>query len=170
MGQQVGCGFVHGMYYAYAHTDNYVSTCFASKVGPLRDFAYQINMSVNAGGAGGGLIIRSTSPNYNSAMYRFDVRPTAGIFDILVQKDNANRTNRPCNSEGQSYCESSAINKVGKNTLAVITQGNKLYFYINAQCVAQINDTTLSSGFIGVFAVDYQAPTEVSFDSAEVWS
>jgi len=157
---------IQKFYDAYSHTPGYVGLCFANK--SYANFAYQVHMTVQQGD-GGGLIFRATTPNFNSAMYRFDVRPSLQVFNILIQTDNAKRTNPVCDSQGDTYCLSPLINKTGENTLTVIAEGNILYFYINGICVAGVKDNTISAGYIGVYAVDQKNKTDVAFDSAEVW-
>jgi hypothetical protein len=172
-GQQFGCVFRNDTYVAYENHLNYVQPCFANKLGSLKNFAYEVTMSVT--GSGGGLIFRaganSTSglPSWNSAMYRFSVRPADGSFNIVVQTANAPNTNRHCDTAGDRSCQSTLIHQTGSNTLSVIVMGSTLYFYINYRCVAQITDIELTSGFIGVYAVDAGPNTFAAFTSAKIW-
>jgi|GEM_PF-4621921 len=171
-GQQYGCVFRNGAYVAYENHLNYVQPCFANSFGSLKNFAYEVTMTVT--GSGGGLIFRAAAtttglPSYNSAMYRLSVRPADGSFNLVVQTSNAGNTNRPCDTDGDRSCQSAWIHQQGSNTLAVIAQGNTLYYYINSHCVAQITDTTQSSGFIGVYAVDAGSETSAAFSSAKIW-
>jgi len=55
------------------------------------------------------------------------------------------------------------------NNIAVLARGRSLSFYVNQHYVTSVNDTTYSSGAIGVFADDQLNPTEVAFNNAEVW-
>jgi hypothetical protein len=55
------------------------------------------------------------------------------------------------------------------NQLAVYAKGSALYLFINGQYVTGLKDSTLSSGQIGVVALDYSVPSQVAFSDAQVW-
>ena len=56
------------------------------------------------------------------------------------------------------------------NEIAVIAFKGTLYLYINKTFITSIVDTSLSSGKVGVAAVDYQFPTDAEFSNAQVWN
>ena len=55
------------------------------------------------------------------------------------------------------------------NELGVIANNTTLYLYANKQFIVSVADSTLSTGQIGVVALDYGNPTEAEFTSAQVW-
>lgn len=55
------------------------------------------------------------------------------------------------------------------NLIAVVANGNSLVLYVNKQQIASVNDSTYSSGQIGVIAESVQNPTEVVFSNAEIF-
>jgi len=56
------------------------------------------------------------------------------------------------------------------NQLAVIAYKGILYLYVNRQFITGVTNSTLSSGKIGVVALDFKNPTEAVFSNAQVWN
>jgi hypothetical protein len=56
------------------------------------------------------------------------------------------------------------------NLIAVIAQGSHLIFYVNAQYVYDLNDTSFSSGEIGLVAGSIGNPTEVIYNNLKLWA
>lgn len=54
--------------------------------------------------------------------------------------------------------------------LAVVAYKGTFYLYDNQQLLTSVSDNTLSSGKIGVAAIDYTQPTEAEFSNAQVWN
>ncbi len=55
------------------------------------------------------------------------------------------------------------------NTLAVLAQGSRLIFYVNAQYLFDLNDLSFPSGKFGLVAGSVGDPTEVLYRNAKLW-
>ena len=56
------------------------------------------------------------------------------------------------------------------NTLAVIANKSTLSLFANSTYIASMTDSALSSGQIGVVALDFTLPTDVEFSNAQIWT
>jgi hypothetical protein len=56
-----------------------------------------------------------------------------------------------------------------KNLLTVIAQGSVLDFYVNQQLLVTLQDSTYTSGYLGVLADDHDAPADVVYTNAKLW-
>jgi hypothetical protein len=136
------------------------------------DLAYSIVMTLHQGYMGG-LVFRLNSDNY----YGFYLT-TKGMYQVLwhTNTDSGNDTSiDPANSSFDSFKFSSAIRQglEQQNTLSVLAQGTSLQFYINGQRVSSVQDSTYSSGTIGVIIGDPKDQTSVTsatFNHAQVWT
>ena len=167
------CSFIGGAYHAFAQKDGAVGECFAhAPVFRSSNFAFRVQMNV-VNGDSGGIIFRAQFPDFNALMYRFHVTIlNNGSYDVYLSENNNNQGhNFSCYGQKGYYCENSAIlpGIHETNTLAVIAQGSKMYFYVNDQVIFQVTDGTSSSGYIGVYANDKPDSTEVKFNNAQIW-
>lgn len=154
-----GCQFSGGALHASILLKNYFVVCFAQSTN-FSNFAFQAQMTIIRGDEGG-LIFRSN--NTNSNFYYFRIGHD-GYYALFLSKNNKLDSTLAEDA-------SSAINTtLGQtNTLTIIARSSTLYFFVNKQFVASVNDNTFTAGSIGVVAGDLSHPTNVAFTHAEVW-
>ncbi|MBV9692001.1 MAG: hypothetical protein JO202_20090, partial [Ktedonobacteraceae bacterium] len=167
------CAFVNQAYQVTTTFPDYYQLCVA-QTSSFGKFAFQVDMSILSGDAGG-LIFRSNSSHFYAftfcseqstcgglgvggyyALYAIDVSAAPGLRLV-----------------GQNV-KSAALNpRLGvSNTLAVVALGNDIYLYANGQYVDYAPNIGLSVGQIGVTAYDPKgssALTQVAFSNAKVW-
>ena len=163
------CAFKSGAYQIIAAAGQF-TPCMAQKSN-FKDFAYQVQMSINSGDAGG-LIFRSDSKV--STFYRFSVDNGGKPSLILCQSCNHESA-----KEGKSLLDTTSDNttpSVQQNqqtswTLAVIVRGPHIYLYNGGLFIQEIDDQSIvSTGEIGLYAASLSQYTKVTFSSVKVWT
>jgi len=157
-----GCGFNGGSYHATIKAKKFYLPCLAPGTN-FRNFAYQVEMTINQGDAGG-LIFRA-SGDVNAAQFYFFRIDQKGNYGLDVSKDQTHGLSIVSDT---NPAIKSGTNQT--NLLTVVAKGNIFYLYINKQYVGSASDNSYGSGGIGVFADDSNADTDVSFKNAQVWS
>lgn len=134
------------------------------------DFAYEVTMTINQGDCGG-VIFRAK----NQAMYYF-VICSAGTYRLVrYLNDNQGSVMLIPGSSPSPDPTSSAINTGPNvsNTIAVKARGAHIDLYVNQAKITSIDDSSYSSGYIGVIAKSLNPavndPTDVVFTNARVW-
>jgi hypothetical protein len=154
-----GCAFSGGAYHASIDQKGFYFACAAQNTS-FSNFAYQVQMTITKGDAGGVFFRgnRSASQFYLLSIAR------DGTFDLFVSKDQNH-------SSDLNFGNSSAIKKSSgqANLISVVVRGNSIYFYINKQNAGSVNDSTYKGGQIGVFVDARTTATEVAFNNAQVW-
>ncbi len=159
--QSGSCAFSGGVYQSSMPTKGFFQPCYAQKP-TFSNFAYQVQMTINQGDEGGILFRADT---VNSKFYLLRITE-GGAYDLFVYVDNQGGHAKNLLSNSTSTFKQ-GLNQA--NTITVVAQGGNLYLYINGQYVDNINNATLSSGKIGVFAESNTNSTIVSFTNAKVW-
>jgi serine/threonine protein kinase len=154
-GNAGGCGFNNGAYHAIAAQAGTFALCTAQATN-FANFTYQVRMTITSGSAadGGGLVFRVS----NGSAYRLHVGMN-GSFDLVDQDKRLASGSSPAIKQGLGQT----------NVLTVVARGSSITLYVNEQQIAQVNDSLSSSGAIGMMAVDFSNPTDVSFNDAQVW-
>jgi hypothetical protein len=154
-----GCHFAGGAYHVTEPVKNYYFVCFAQN-SYFTNFAFQVEMTIVKGDEGG-IIFRGN--NASSKFYTFGASHD-GLFSFGVTSSNS--SNKPL-----IFGPNAAIktNAGQANLLTVIARGSNIYLYINKQYVDSVHDTTYNAGALGVYASDNKNPTDVAFNSAQVW-
>ncbi|HLZ80655.1 MAG TPA: hypothetical protein VKP04_03425 [Ktedonobacteraceae bacterium] len=154
-----GCAFTGGTYHASIDTKGFYFACIAQNSN-FANFAYQVQMTILNGDAGG-LLFRANSSAFH--FYLLSITHD-GSFDLFVSKDQNHSTDL-------NFGSSSAIKKgIGQtNLVTVVVRGSSIYFYINKQYAGSVSDNSYKSGQIGVFADAHTAATAVAFKNAQVW-
>jgi len=67
-------------------------------------------------------------------------------------------------------CQSFATGSGQKNTLTVIAQGSQFDFYVNQKFLANVQDSTYSSGYVGMLVSDATTAAEVVYTNARIWN
>ena len=154
-----GCGFSGGAYHASIDQKGFYFACAAQNTS-FSNFAYQVQMTITKGDAGGVFFRgnRSASQFYLLSIAR------DGTFDLFISKDQNH-------SSDLNFGNSSAIKKsTGQaNLITIVVRGNSIYFYINKQYAGSVNDSTYTGGQVGVFVDARTTATDVAFNNAQVW-
>ncbi|MGH2509502.1 MAG: hypothetical protein ACRDHZ_19160, partial [Ktedonobacteraceae bacterium] len=137
----------------------FVLPCFANATN-FTNFVYQVSMTMNSNGQGGIIFCANksqkqyylftidTNGNYTLELY------TGGKYALLAQGTNT-----------------AILSGVGTpNTLTVLVDKGVLTLFVNASYVGGANNTTLSSGQIGVAVINRDLPTSADFSNVEVWN
>ena len=154
-----GCAFTGNALHASVFQSHTYVPCFA-QISNFSNFAFQVQMTILQGD-GGGLVFRANATNIQLYLLRIS---HDGLFGISVSRDR--KTITPI------LDDNSALIKTGaqSNLVTVIARNSTISIYVNKQFVATINDTTYSTGEIGVFAYDNIHATDVAFNDANVWT
>ena len=159
--QSGSCAYSGGAYQSSMPTKGFFQPCYA-EAPTFSNFAYQVQMTIKQGDEGGILFRADTA---NSKFYLFRITQS-GAYGLFVYIDNQG-------THAQNLLNNSTtLFKQGlnqPNTITVVARGGNLYFYINGQYLDNVNNTTLSSGKIGVFGESNTNSTVVAFSNAEVW-
>ena len=153
------CTFSGGAYHVSNPQSSSFQVCLAH-ASKFSDFLYQVQMTI-VKGSYGSLVFRSDDTWSNFYIFRAG---QDGVCTFAVYK---NRTDTEI-MHSPSLAFKQGPNQT--NLLAVIAQGSHLIFYVNAQYVFEITDSSLSSGEIGLVAGSIGSPTEVIYNNAKVWA
>lgn len=126
------------------------------------NFAFEVQMTITQGDAGG-LIFRAGSSNGSS--YALFVSENGGYTLDMYGASIQTLTS------GTSSAISQGLNQT--NTIAVMAQGSTITIFANQQQVDQVQDSTYSTGSIGLLASAYgdnNAPNVVSYSNLKVWT
>ncbi|HLH60115.1 MAG TPA: toll/interleukin-1 receptor domain-containing protein [Ktedonobacteraceae bacterium] len=154
-----GCAFQNGSYDVSISTQNSYTNCLEHFTS-FSNFAYQVQMQIISGDAGG-MLFRAN--NSLSDFYRFSLDIAQQHYNLLVVK--AAGQSRPISNPSplpvqlhQTY------------TLTVIAIKDLLYLYANGQSLVIKSDASFQSGEIGMYAYALSDPTEVEFSDMKVWA
>jgi hypothetical protein len=154
-----GCQFNNGAYHALESLRGFLQPCFAG-ASNFSNCVYQVTMTIDQGNQGG-ILFRANSAK--SQYYLFRVG-TDGSY-TLERYNNSQLTTL---SSGFSIAIATGVSP--SNTLAVIADKSTLYLFANSTYIATATDSTITSGQIGVVALDFTLPTYVEFSNAQVWT
>ncbi len=136
-----------------------------------RNFAYEVNMAINQGDCGG-LVFRATS----QPMYYF-VICSDGTYRLVRYKSDTDGSVTLIPDAGASSSPTSAAIHTGitvNNTIAVKARGAHIDLYVNQAKIDSFDDSSYSSGYVGVIAKSLQPaasdPTDVVFTNGRVWT
>ena len=155
-----GCVFTNGAYHSSMPQQGPFSLCFAQSTN-FANFTYQVSMQFIQGNVGG-MIFRANDTNGNYYYFHINSNGTYGLDiysgNLLTKTLSEGPTSTIHTDPGQT------------NILGVKANGNKIDLYINGQFITTVNDSTYSSGQIGVVADAINAPTEIAFSNAQVYT
>jgi len=134
-----------------------------AKATNFSNFAYQVKMTFVKGDLGG-ILFRADTNNSKFYLFRLD---RSGRYDLYFYPDKDVNHVKKLAGDVTSLLNT---NLNDSNLIAVIARGGTIDLYINAKYVTTVMDTSFSSGQIGVFADNYQSPSEISFEQAQVWN
>jgi hypothetical protein len=156
-----GCAFTNDTYTATVTQKGFFLPCLAKHTN-FGDFAYQVEMKISRGDAGG-IVIRANAANTQSYLFVVD---QDGTYSIYYYPGNAHQRAQTLTDGYSGYIES-GLNR--KNYLGVIASGTSLDFYINNKYITSVTDEHRSSGLIGVLANNYTNTTSVVYTQVKVW-
>ncbi len=154
-----GCTFTGGAYHVSNAQSSGFQVCMAHKSN-FSDFLYQVQMTI-VKGSYGSLIFRSDDAVSNFYIFRAG---QDGVCTFAIYRNGVNTEIK----HSPSLAFKQGPNQT--NLLAVIAQGSHLIFYVNAQYVYDVNDTSFNSGEIGLVAGSIGDPTEVVYNNAKIWA
>ncbi len=158
-----GCFFKDGAYHAVADQKGFFYDCSATAT-KFSHFLYQVNMTFIKGNYGG---IMFRADLTNSKFYLLRINGDTGGYDLYVY------VGRQAKDSTRLLGSNSGAIKTGpnqSNKIAVLTRGTTIALYFNSTYIDSVEDTTIGSGQIAVFAEDDQNVAEVAFDHAQVWN
>ncbi|MBV9227801.1 MAG: hypothetical protein JOZ18_00715 [Chloroflexi bacterium] len=155
------CAFTDGAYEVTTR-QNYILYCPARNTN-FSNFTYEVQMTIKTGGAGarGGVIFRhelGAGKNYMFLLgadgsYYLDVTRSTNSRSILSSgtvSDFATGFNQP-------------------HTIGIVANESQISAYVDQHLIAQVYDTTYTSGVIGVLSRYGSRDTTVAYTNAKVW-
>jgi eukaryotic-like serine/threonine-protein kinase len=155
------CAFTGGAYHVNALQQGSNHFCIASR--NFSDFAYQVQMTIVKGFAGG-IIFRDDDTRGN--FYLFGIGQDGGY-----QLDSVNAGNfQILRTRGSGTATNAGLNQ--SILLAIVAHGSTIEVYVNNKKIESVNDSSYTQGQIGVFESDQNGngTTEVVFSNAKVWT
>ena len=153
-----GCAYMQGTYLAGDTLKGDFSACFEHQYG-LGDFSCQVSMAILQGDRGG--IAFRADPVHGTFYYFYiDTHGNYGLALVnysLIGKLLA---------QGNNPAIRTGLNQI--NQIAVVAEGASITLFVNMQIVAQVTDSTNTSGNIGLVAQDVNNITHVSFSNAQI--
>lgn len=123
----------------------------------LSNFALQVEMRLLTGD-GGGIVFRNDTLGN---LYYFHVLPD-GRYNIYIEQGH----------KFTSKLYTGQINVFSSNektTLTLIAKGSQIYLYADQQFLTYLQDTTYTSGFLGLMANNSNSPAEAVYTNAKIW-
>lgn len=154
------CVFTGSSYHVIEARLGYLQPCIAEATN-YSNFVYQVQMLTDKGNQGG-ILFRATGSNGSFYFFRIGID---GSYALDLYKSATQGVTLV-----QGFSPAITIGLAQSNQIAVIAVKGLLYLYVNQQYVTSVADSTLTSGSIGVAALDNRNPTTVEFSNAEVWN
>ncbi len=148
------CTFTGGTYHSNIPLSGTFHSCLALATN-FTDFAFEVQAKVISGTTSG-IVFRANRATTH--LYYFIIDEN-GNFYLKVYFDK-NGTSSVIASGSDP-----AIKSDGNNLIAVVARGGQIELYINRHLIKTLNDTTFSSGQIGVVVLSGEA----AFSNARVW-
>jgi hypothetical protein len=146
------CEFSGGAYHVRMSLKGYYEVCYDQPT--FSNFAFQVQMTILKGDYGG-MVFRTNSKNPFG--YRFALG--LGGWCNLVYGSN---------ELAKSTAFKTNLNQ--PHLLTVIARGSSISLYIDKQWVATVEDSSASSGGIGLMAGDFSNEADVAFRNVQVWN
>src|SRR5579883_420325 len=156
-----GCNFSAGAYHITEPTKGYFLFCPALGSN-FSNLTFQVNIDIIAGDSAG-IGIRGNEAA--GSAYYFTIY-VDGTYDSSVWKNNNGDDSRSLQS-GTSTSIKSGHNQI--NLVTIIARNHTFYLFVNKHFIASAQDSSFSSGEIGLFAGDQTHAADVAFSNAKVW-
>ena len=159
--EDANCSFSQGVYDVKESHQNTFVTCFAQSTN-FSNFSYRVLTTIVSGDCSG---IAFRGDANSNKQYYFEVCQT-GTYDLLLFDGSTDKyLIRPTTSATIK----SGIGKI--NSLAITANNDTIQLYANAMLLNTVQDPTLTSGSIGVVAINHtSSSTEAGFAGAKVWT
>ncbi|WP_141727735.1 hypothetical protein [Thermogemmatispora onikobensis] len=154
-----GCFFNNGAYEARAGHPGLLQPCLAHNTN-FSQFVYEVQLTITHGQEAG-LLFRASSDGQSYYLFRVSIN---GSFALDLYQGQRGQTLLT----GFSPAISSGLTQT--NILGVLVSQESIVLYVNEQAVGSVQDHTLSTGAIGVVAIDDQLPCVAQFSNAQVWA
>jgi len=156
------CQFTSGSYHISQSQKGYFMGCVAD--GTFSNFALEVQMTIIHGECGG-LVFRQNSSQ--TQLYYFHICQD-GSYRIIKYISNSG-TDAKMMQDSNSSSIITGLNQ--QNTIAVVARGSTFTFYVNQQQIDREQDSSYTTGNIGLIAT-LQAgnATEVAYSNARVWT
>ncbi len=152
------CTFTGGSYHVGVFMQGHFFACNATAV-TFGNLTYEVQMTILKGDRGG-MFFRQVGTQ--GPYYYFSIK-----IDGSYELDSFTGKTLNALQRGTSPIVKRGLNQ--PNQLAVVALGSSIDLYVNGQSIVHINDSTSSSGLIGVAADATDQPAEVAFNNARVW-
>jgi serine/threonine protein kinase len=164
---QPNCTFMGGSYYVTT-LDQPILPILGCNAGltNFSNFAYEVQMKIIKGDAGGLMFRVVTTMNAN---YVFFVSQN-GTYSLYLYRGAASSNVTTLTSNFSSAIKR-GLNQV--NLIAVVAKGRTITLYVNHQQIDSVNDSTYQQGQIGLVAgsiAGTPTPTIVVYSNAKVWT
>ncbi len=157
------CSFKGGSYHVTSAQNGFFNDCAARNTA-FSHFLFQVKMTFLKGDYGG-ILFRADLTNSKFYLLRID-RATGG-YDLYIYTGNKASDAKRLLSSTTSVLNTD-LNQT--NQIAVLARGQTLSLYFNSTYIDKVNDATVPSGEISLFAEDNGNPAELSFQQAQVWN
>lgn len=154
-----GCHFAASGYEVQEVRQGFIQPCFADATN-FKNFVYQVSMTITAGNEGG-IIFRGNKAKGEFYLFRIDIN---GAYALDLY--NGSQYARLASGKNQEISTGTGAS----NDLTVIANPNNLSLFVNQSYITGVSDQTLSTGQIGVAALNLGLPCTVDFSNAEVWT
>ena len=152
------CTFTGGAFHVVANTGHF-DNCNPA-FSPSNDFAFQVQMTIIQGDAGGMQFRINQVGRYVFVIFQ------DGSYELFRYEFGSNTL-----TTLQSGSSSAIITGLGQsNLVAVLAQGNTIDVYVNMHDVTRAVDNTYGTGYIGACAFSKGNLTEVEFRNAKAWT
>ncbi len=148
------CTFTGGAYHSNIPQSGVFHSCLAL-VTSFADFAFEVQARVISGTTSG-IVFRADRATTH--LYYFIIDENGNFFLKVYFDKNGTSSVIASGSDP-------AIKTNGNNLIAVVARGSQIELYVNRHLIRTLNDTTFSSGQIGVVVL----AGEVAFSNARVW-
>lgn len=140
--------------------------CTSTIATTFKNVAFQIQMQIDHGDAGG-LVFRvsSSADGSTASLYIFQITP-AGAYSLYLNKDTKKAL---FSSLATGTTQAMNTQHGAANTLMLIAEGQVFDLYVNQQFVIQLRDATLATGTVGMLADDRTNAADILYSNAKIW-
>ena len=156
-----GCNFSAGAYHITEPTKGYFLFCPAQGSN-FSNLTFQVNIDMITGDFAG---IGIRDDEATGSAYYFTIY-VDGSYDFSVWKNRNGDDSRSLQS-GNSASIKKGHNNI--NLVTIIARNHTFYLYVNKHFIASAQDSSFSSGEIGLFAGDQNHAADVAFSNAQAW-
>ncbi len=157
------CAFQNNAYVISSSQQNTFTTCLNQGT-DFGNFTFQVHMKITQGDAGG-LVLRA---NANLTHFYFLQIESDGIYSLFYYPDSNGKDTQALLSGETSMGFNTQSN--AENTITIIAHKDTFSIYINKHFEMSAKDNNISSGLIGLTALDEDLSTTVQYTNAEVWA